>query len=380
MESPISALNQSADLNVKARTVTILVVDDDQTMLDLIGSALTSREQYEVILAADSESALKHMATQAFDTVISDINLPGMNGLDLLSRINIIDPKIPVILITGYAEISTMQAAIKLGVFDFLKKPFSISELQISVRQAVQKHELLVKNDLYTEKLESLVKQKAKELFEANFLLEINFARTVLAMINALEACDIYTRGHSERVTNISLIIGQTMNLSAVEIKSLRTGAIFHDLGKIGIYPSLLNKSATLSVEEIKLIRQHPLVGEKIIKPIALDKSICEIVSQHHERHDGNGYPWGLKGHDISLLAKIVAIADAYDAMTSLRNYRQILTHEDASVEIVKCSGTQFDPLCVEYFVKAAEKQNFKHLDIPPLDSYLFSSQTGLYD
>ncbi|MFO7660132.1 MAG: response regulator [Candidatus Cloacimonadaceae bacterium] len=353
------------------KDISILVVDDDKAMLDLIGSALTSREKYQVTLAADSNEALKFMSESPFDAVISDINLPGMNGLDLLSRISILDNKIPVILITGFADVGTMQTAIKLGVYDFLRKPFSISELQISVRQAVQKHQLLIQNELHIRNLEKMVKAKAKELVDANYQLEMNFIRTVLAMINALEACDIYTRGHSERVTNISLIIGQTMNLSESEIKLLRTGAVFHDLGKIGIYPTLLHKPATLTVEELNLIRQHPLIGEKIIRPIAMDKEIINIVSQHHERFDGAGYPLGLKNHDISLLAKIVSIADSYDAMTSSRSYRDIFSHQQASEEIERCSGTQFDPLCVEYFLKAASAQDFKSLDTPPLDSFL---------
>ncbi len=351
--------------------IKILVVDDDPSMLDLIGTALKSREKYDVILASDSETALSFIQENDFDAVISDINLPGMDGLELLSRINIINSKIPVILITGFAEVSTMQNAIKLGVYDFLRKPFSLSELQISVKQAVQKHHLLIQNELYTNNLEKLLEQKAKELYDANILLELNFIRTVLAMINALEASDIYTKGHSERVTNISLIIGQTMNLSTSELKSLRNGAIFHDLGKIGIYQTLLHKPAALSFEELNLIRQHPLIGEKIIRPIALDKEIINIVSQHHERYDGTGYPKGLKSHDISLLAKVVSIADSYDAMTSSRSYRDVFTHSQASDEIQRCSGTQFDPVCVEYFLKAASGQDFKTLEIPPLSSFM---------
>jgi putative two-component system response regulator len=348
----------------------ILVVDDDPPMLDLIGTALKTREKYDIVLAENSEAALKYLSEDTFDLVISDINLPGMNGLDLLSRINIIDSKMPVILITGYADLNTMQTAIKLGVFDFLRKPFSLSELQISVKQAVQKRQLLLENQQYTEQLESLVELKAKELYEAHVLLESNFIRTVLAMINALEACDIYTKGHSERVTNISLIIGQAMDMTMADLKTLRTGAIFHDLGKIGIYPALLNKPAMLSTEELNLIKQHPLVGEKIIRPIALDRTICDIVAQHHERYDGEGYPNGLKSHDISLMAKIVAIADAYDAMTSTRSYREPLSHTEAYAEIKRCSGTQFDPICVEYFLKAADEYDFKSMETPPLDTF----------
>jgi putative two-component system response regulator len=349
----------------------ILVVDDDQSMLDLIGTALSTREKYSVISAPNSELALQFLSEDRFDVVISDINLPGMNGLDLLTRINIIDSKIPVILITGFADLTTMQTAIKLGVFDFLRKPFSLSELQISVKQAVQKRHLLIENQLYTEQLERLVEKKAKELYDAHRLLEMNYIRTVLAMVNALEACDIYTKGHSERVTNISLIIGRAMNLTLEELKTLRTGAVFHDLGKIGIYPDLLHKPASLSNDELVLLRQHPTVGEKIIRPIALDKEISNIVSQHHERYDGSGYPQGLKKHDISLMAKIVAIADAYDAMTSSRSYREIMSHSEAYEEISRCSGTQFDPICVEYFLKAADIQDFKALETPSLDSLL---------
>ncbi len=349
----------------------ILVVDDDQSMLDMIGSALTSRGKYNVTLVPDSEMALQALSSDTFDAVISDINLPGMDGLDLLSRINLIDSKLPVILITGFADVKTMQAAIKLGVYDFLRKPFSLSELQISIKQAIQKRHLLMQNEEYTEHLELLVQKKAKELFNANRLLEMNFIRTVLAMINALEASDIYTKGHSERVTNISLLIGQTMNFSPDELKTLRTGAIFHDLGKIGIYQALLNKPATLSIEELNMIRQHPLIGEKIIKPIALNKDISNIVVQHHERFDGTGYPLGLKSHDISIMAKIVTIADSYDAMTSSRSYRDVVSHAQAYQEIINCSGTQFDPVVVEYFCKAAQKQDFQLLTTPTLDSIL---------
>jgi len=349
----------------------ILVVDDDISMLDMISQALTNREKCDVTVAADSETALTYLTNESFDAVISDIKMPDMDGLDLLSRINIIDNKLPVILITGFAEVQTMQAAIKLGAFDFLRKPFALSELHISVKQALQKRQLMLKNEEYTQHLELLVQEKVKELFEANKLLELNFIRTVLAMINALEASDIYTKGHSERVTNISLLIGQTMKLSESQIKTLRTGAIFHDLGKIGIYQALLHKPATLSIDELSLIRQHPMIGEKIIKPIAINEEISNIVVQHHERFDGLGYPYGLKSHEISTLSKIVTIADAYDAMTSSRSYRGLLTHTQACDEIKRCSGSQFDPVCVEYFIQAAELQDFQLLDTPTLDSIL---------
>lgn len=351
--------------------IKILLVDDDPQVLDMIGSALSVRDNFEVTMAIDATEALHHIKSREFDTVISDINMPGINGLTLMDKINQIDSTLPVIFITGFADVPTMQAAIKLGVFDFLRKPFSITELQVSVNQAVQKKQLIRQNEKYTRDLEIMVQLKTSELHEANRLLEQNFIRTSLAMINALEANDLYTRGHSERVTNVSILIGHKLKMSIDQLKILRIGAVLHDIGKIGVLSTLQNKSARLSDDELDIVKQHPVIGEQIINPISMDKEICYIILQHHERIDGSGYPNGLKGDDISVYAKIVAIADAYDAMTSGRAYRVNLSHEQAYNEIQACAGSHFDQEYADIFLQIALAYNLSTLDILSSDSLL---------
>jgi len=336
----------------------ILLVDDDTAILTILETMLTKRYKYKVDTAKDSDAALQLIRENAFDLVISDINMPGMDGLELMEHILRRDPHMPVILITGYADVKTMQTAIRLGVYDFLRKPFNMEELHVSVKQAIHKRKLSQENEKYTSNLEILLQEKATELFEVNRQLERNFVQTVLAMINALEASDVYTKGHSERVTSYSVMIGQEMNLPRDQIKLLRIGAVLHDLGKIGIYQTLLNKPSRLSDDELDIIRQHPVIGEKILRPIELPDVIRHIVLQHHERIDGSGYPHQLKKHEISPLAKIVAVADAFDAMTSGRPYRQSISKDKALQEIHTCAGTQFEYVCVNAFLAFANAQD----------------------
>jgi putative nucleotidyltransferase with HDIG domain len=167
------------------------------------------------------------------------------------------------------------------------------------------------------------------------------------------------------------MLIGKRLELSVQELKILRTGAVLHDIGKIGLFHTLLNKTGSLSSLEADLIKQHPLVGHNIISPVALDKEICNIILQHHERVDGTGYPHGLVDHEISFLAKIVAIADSYDAMTSGRAYRENLSHVQAYQEIKRCAGSRYDLICTDCFINLAEILDFTTLDFMSADQFL---------
>lgn len=321
----------------------IVLIDDEPLILAGIRDQLSNLGNCEVLTFGDPQLALESIRSHTVNAIITDISMPGMSGLELLGAVSAIDPKIPVILITGFSDSEKMRSAIKGGAFDFLRKPFNMTELLITVKQALEKNELLIQNETYRVHLESLVEQRTLALFEANGKLENHYINTIHAMVNTIEANDIYTRGHSERVTALSLMLGRHMGLGSDELKLLRIGTLLHDLGKIGIYKPVLDKKSTLTDEEYEQVKQHPVIGARIIRPIGLPEAVHDIILQHHEWQDGSGYPNGLQGEMISPLARITAIADAYDAMTGQRPYRVNLDPRQATREIEDNLGVQFD-------------------------------------
>lgn len=346
----------------------ILVIDDEEIILNTISSSLRFGE-YDVITCNSAQNAMEFINELTFDAIITDINMPNMSGLEFLEYVRSKDEYLPVILITGQSNSSYMMSAIKLGAYDFLRKPFGINELMLTVKQAVQKRRLQLQNEEYRLHLEEMVKIRTQELALANLKLEENMINTIASMINALEASDKYTRGHSERVTTISLAIAQKLDLDAERLKVLRLGALLHDIGKIGIYHTILNKPGKLTDDEFKVIRQHPEIGYKIVNPIEFEQEIFDIILQHHEKIDGSGYPKKIGGNEINLLAKIVAIADSYDAMTSDRIYRPNLTHEEAVAEISRHAGSQFDGAIVQIFLKLSDS-------FPPFSTFSLNDRS----
>ncbi|PKN80840.1 MAG: two-component system response regulator [Candidatus Cloacimonetes bacterium HGW-Cloacimonetes-1] len=337
------------------KIINILVVDDDEAILRIISRILIAVPNYRVYCCSDSLEALTHLQTKPINVMISDIVMPKLSGLELLKKVANIDSKISVILITGTQDSYKMRTAIQLNAFDFLRKPFDLAELEISVKQAIEKNALLIENENYQNNLELLVQQRTLELFDAKSKLERSYLNTIGAMVNAIEANDIYTKGHSERVTILSLLLGKKMRLSSEELKQLRVGSLLHDIGKIGILTQILSKPDTLTESEYELVKMHPTIGDKIIAPVGLPRSVHQIILQHHEWVNGKGYPHNLKGEDISLLSKIVSVADSFDAMTSQRVYRTDLDIKTAFEEIEQMSGIQFDDDIVRIFCSDQE-------------------------
>jgi putative nucleotidyltransferase with HDIG domain len=233
----------------------------------------------------------------------------------------------------------------KAGAYDYVTKPFNLDEVSFSVRRALEKRRLELENRDYQQHLEQKVEEQAQKI-------RASFFNAITALAYALEAKDVYTSGHSQRVTEISEAIAEHLGLPRETIEKIRLAGLVHDIGKIGVRESVLNKPGSLSDEEFKHVRLHSQTGERILKPIVDDKEILKAVRHHHERYDGAGYPDGLKGEQIPQLARIIAVADTFDAMTSERSYRKALTEEEACAEVERCRGTQFDPEAADAFLE----------------------------
>ena len=306
----------------------------------------TLRKNYNVLTASNGQEALNIVDTVGpeISMIISDQRMPQMQGVEFLEKVSQKYPDIIKILLTGYTDTDVIIDAInKCNLYQYLLKPFDPNTLQATVQQGLEKFEIISQNT-----------ELSKDLNEL-------FYKTIKAISSALDAKDKYTHGHSYRVTLYSLILADKLKYSNKFIEDLETAGLLHDVGKIGIPQSILCKPGKLTDEEYASMKTHPSQGEEMINDV---KQLCVIsdwIKAHHERWDGKGYPSGLKGEEIPLASRIIALADTYDAMTSTRSYRKALSHEEAIAEIERCSGTQFDPNLAKAFIEnQAEMKNAK--------------------
>ena len=322
----------------------ILLVDDEAMIRRLLSQKL-SAEGYRCEQAANAEQALEKLEEDSIELVILDIRMPGKSGVELLSEIKAKYPDTAVVMATAIDDASTAINCMKAGAYDYVTKPFNLDEVSFSVRRTLEKRRLELENRDYQQHLEQKVEEQSQKI-------RASFFNAITALAYALEAKDVYTSGHSQRVTEISEAIAEHLGLPKETIEKIRLAGLVHDIGKIGVRESVLNKPGSLSDEEFKHIRLHSQTGERILKPIVDDKEILKAVRHHHERYDGWGYPDGLQGERIPLLARIIAVADTFDAMTSERSYRKALTKEEACAEVERCRGTQFDPEAADAFLE----------------------------
>lgn len=319
---------------------TILVVDDEQLVREMISRRLEKRG-FKCLMAGDGHSALKLASKNNISLVLLDISMPGMSGLDVLAGIKDEHPDTMVIMVTAVVDINTAIKAMTSGAYDYLIKPIETEILNISVTRAIERRSLIVENKEYQRNLEQKVTEQTEEI-------QKTFINTVASLANALEAKDEYTRGHSERVTDIAIKIARELGLNETDIEKIRLAGLLHDIGKIGVREYILNKPGKLTKEEFEQVKTHSKIGEHILRPVIKDKDILDMVIHHHERYDGRGYPDGLTDNQISLHASILAVADAYDAMTSDRPYREALSIKQAREEFKRFTKKQFRPLVVE--------------------------------
>ncbi len=326
----------------------ILIVDDEHEITEILSDLLSSSLQCET--AGSAEDALARLRQKHFQLVISDITMPGMSGLEMVPHVRQLSSDTVVVMISGLQTVESAIEAMRLGAFDYVMKPFDLRQVEAVVKRALEHQDLIVSKQRYENHLEELVEQRTAELDQALASLENAYRSTLKALTSALETRDSETHGHSERVVTYSLRLGRECGLDSVHMKALEFGSLLHDIGKIGVPDAILRKPAKLTEEEWVLMREHPLHGQQILRGIEfLNRASC-VVAQHHEKWDGSGYPLGLAGEDIDICARIFAVADAFDAITSDRVYRRGKSYEAAAQELDEWAGRQFDARVVEAF------------------------------
>lgn len=313
------------------RPAKILVVDDSEQNLALVRAYL-AHFGYDVLTASSGEACLEVVAGEVPDLILLDVLMPGMDGYEVcrILKEGKATWQIPVILLTSLSEVEDKVRGIEAGADDFISKPFNKLELSTRVRGLL----------------------KTKRLYE-----DLESAQSIIfALALALEARDPYTEGHSERVAEYTVAIGKEMGLTDQHLTDLRNAGILHDIGKIGISESILRKEGPFTPEEYDIMKTHPAKGARICLPLKMADRLVPIIKHHQEKYDGSGYPDGLKGEEIPQGARIMAVADAYDAMTSDRPYRKSLGEEEAVRRLKEGKGIQFDPEAVDAFVRLYEK------------------------
>jgi response regulator RpfG family c-di-GMP phosphodiesterase len=329
----------------------ILIVDDEDNVRSLLLRHL-EEQGVNCVACPTALDALGQMKRQQFSLVISDIMMPGMSGVEFLRLAKNEDPETAFIMITGLMDINTAIDSLRIGACDFITKPFELPAIKRAVDRALESRRLLVENRRYREELEHKVRKRTHDLNEALHDVEESYKITLEALVTALDAREHETQAHSQRVREYTLTLAKQLGLKHDDLIQTGRGALLHDVGKIGVRDSILLKPGKLNEEEWVEMRKHPQIGYNILQNIEFLAPAAEIVLCHQERWDGKGYPNGLTGSDIPLGARIFAVVDAMDAMTSDRPYRKALSFGAALAEIRDCSGTQFDPGIAEAFLE----------------------------
>lgn len=324
----------------------ILVVDDDTTNLR-IASHILSAENMRVSCMKSGEDAIRFLQENRPDLILLDIHMPGIDGFETLAAVRS-NPKtadIPVIFLTADDDSETETQGLKAGAMDFLKKPFVPEVLLLRVRHTIELIRLQTDLAREVEKKTDVVKAQHEKLERISMQI-------VKTLSGAIDAKDTYTNGHSTRVAEYSREIAKRVGFSEKQQDDIYMMGLLHDVGKIGIPESIINKPARLTEEEYRVIQNHPAMGAKILSNITEFPKLATGARWHHERYDGKGYPDGIAGEDIPVEARMIAIADAYDAMSSRRSYRDALTQDYIRGELVKGRGTQFDPIFTDVMLE----------------------------
>jgi putative two-component system response regulator len=345
----IAAMPHAAEdaMPVVAGSANCLIVDDEPSVRRSL-SRMLQAQGFHCLEACSGREGLQVLEkTGEIPLIISDMKMPELDGMGFLEAVRRQFPDSSVIMLSGMSETTTAVDCLHLGAADFLLKPISLGELQARVSRALEKRALVLQNRFYQQHLEDQVQAQAQRIQEL-------FLQGVQMLARALEAKDAYTRGHSMRVSQYAVATAARLGFSGQGLEGIRLGGELHDIGKIGTREAVLHKPTSLTPEEFRQITEHPALGERMLSPLAHESpDVLKIVRSHHERLDGRGFPDGLRGDKIPIEARIVAVADSFDAMTTRRPYREARPPAEAMGELRKVAGTQLDPDAVEAFIAA---------------------------
>ncbi len=318
----------------------IIAVDDEEGIVDSL-SVFLKRSGYDLVGVTDPMEAIERVKNEHFDLMVLDFIMTPIHGDQVVEEIRKFNKELYILLLTGHKDLAPpLETIRKLDIQGYCEKSDKFDQLLLLIESGIKSIEQM-----------NEIKRINTELSDTYERLEKAYLDSVQTLRYTVEAKDPYTRGHSDRVSAFSVLIGKYLGLSDADLKTLEVGGLFHDIGKIGIPDSILLKEAKLTDDEYSEIKNHPSIGAHILCNAAIFQDIIPIVKHHHERYDGHGYPGKLQGEDIPYMARIAAVADTFDAMTTKRTYRDPVPLEVVRAEIVKCSGTQFDPEIAKVFL-----------------------------
>src|ERR1700684_2874557 len=334
----------------------VLVVEEQVQSRSSIDDML-EKPEYSTVLSRGGDEAIAHIERDPpFDLVLSDLMMAGLGSNGLIERLRQVQPDAPLVLVTPGRDEDRALAAVRQGAYDYLLKPFEKEQLLVTVKRAVDYRRLVQQNAMYRQDLEQMVSARTGMLNQAIADLERSYDITLEALGDALDLKDAETDGHSKRVTAYTIALARGLGIPAQQIHVIARGAFLHDIGKMAIPDAILLKPSKLQLDEQKVMREHCARGYQMLRKIPFLQEAAEIVYSHQEHFDGSGYPRKLRGEEIPLGARIFAIADTLDAITSDRPYRKAATFSAARLEIKRCAGTQFDPKVVEVYLSLPDQ------------------------
>lgn len=342
-----------SDQSEQIKPYKIIAVDDESGIIDSL-SVFLKRSGYELVGVTNPLEAIEMVKNEHFDLMLLDYIMTPIHGDKVVEEIRKFNDTLYILLLTGHKDLAPpLETIRKLSIQGYCEKSDKFDQLLLLIESAIKSIEQM-----------NIITNINRELEKSREELEKAYLESIQTLRYTVEAKDKYTKGHSDRVSEYSVLIGKHMGLSEEESQKLKIGGLFHDIGKIGVPDNILLKDTKLTDEEYSEIKNHPSIGKHILSNATIFQDIIPIVYHHHERFDGIGYPGKLKGNEIPLLARIAAVADTFDAMTSKRSYRDALSIDIVHDEFKKFSGTQFDPQIVSAFLNILDNHYDEILDI----------------